>query len=364
MSRLHNFSAGPAALPAEVITKMAAELPDWNGIGSSVAEVSHRGKEFIQLTENLFVKLRALFHLPDDYEVIAMSGGATAQFSAIPLNLAGGFESADYLINGHWSRKAAQLAENCVKVNIVHDAGKKPSDIAAPAEWQTDPAAAYFHYCHNETVDGLAFPEIPARADVGGVPLIADISSCIGSYPLDFSRWDLAYACAQKNMGIAGLTLVFIRADLLERSIMTHCPSVMHYAAQHKAGSLLNTPVTFAFYVCDLMCDWMLEQGGVAALGKVSRRKSDMLYDAIDNSEGFYTAPIAKSCRSLTNPVFDLPSEEEGARFLEESRAAGFLYLKGHRVRGGMRASIYNAVSVETVTELVRFMRDYAKRRV
>ena len=356
---------------------MAAELPDWNGIGSSVAEVSHRGKEFVRLTENLFAKLRALFQLPDDYEVIAMSGGATAQFSAIPLNLAGGYESAGYLINGHWSRKAAQLAENYVKVNIAHDAGKNPPDIAAPTKWQTDPAAAYFHYCHNETVDGLAFPEIPKRADVGGVPLIADISSCIGSYPLDFSCWDLAYACAQKNMGIAGLTLVFIRADLLERSAMTHtmthtmthdapcvsCPSVLHYAAQHKAGSLLNTPVTFAFYVCDLMCDWMLEQGGVAALGKVSRRKSDMLYDAIDNSEGFYTAPIAKSCRSLTNAVFDLPSEEEGARFLEESRAAGFLYLKGHRVRGGMRASIYNAVSVETVAELVRFMRDYAKRR-
>ena len=362
MARLHNFSAGPAALPDLVIQRMAEELPDWQGLGSSVMEVSHRGKDFVKLQETLLAKWRALFAIPQEYELITLSGGATAQFATIPLNLAAGKRTASYLISGHWSRKAAQLAENYLQVAVAHDAGAQPTTIAAPAQWRVDPAAAYFHYCHNETVDGLALANPPTREEAQGLPIVTDISSCIGGYALDFAQWDLAYACAQKNLGIAGVTLVVIHRDLLRRAPQPSCPSVLNYGAQLKAGSLLNTPVTFALYVCDLVCDWMQEQGGVAKLGEMNRQKAQLLYAAIDASEGFYTAPIAAPHRSIMNVVFDLTNKDLVAEFLRQSEDEGLLYLKGHRARGGMRASIYNGVDVKAVTDLVAFMRAFARR--
>ena len=362
MTRLYNFSAGPAALPDAVIQRMVKELPDWQGIGSSVMEVSHRGKAFVKLQETLLAKLRTLFAVPQEYELITMSGGATAQFSAVPLNLAAANTSAAYLISGHWSRKAAQLAEASIQVRVVHDAGAKPTTIASPDEWQVDANTSYFHYCHNETVDGLAFTNIPTRTEAKSLPIITDISSCIGGYPLDFAKWDLAYACAQKNLGVAGLTLVVIHRDLLQRTPHPFCPSVLNYGAQLKAGSLLNTPVTFALYVCDLVCDWMGEQGGVAKLGAINRQKAKTLYAAIDHSEGFYTAPIAEGHRSVMNVVFDLANADLVPAFLRQSEDEGFLYLKGHRARGGMRASIYNAIDLKAVEDLVAFMRTFAQR--
>ena len=362
MARLHNFSAGPAALPDAVIQRMVEELPDWQGIGSSVMEVSHRGKNFVNLQEELLHKLRALFAIPQEYELITMSGGATAQFSAAPLNLAAANASASYLISGHWSRKAAQLAEASIQVNVVHDAGAKSTAIASPDQWQVDPNTSYFHYCHNETVDGLAFTNIPTRAQTQELPIVTDVSSCIGGYPLDFAKWDLAYACAQKNLGVAGLTLVVIHRDLLQRTPHPSCPSVLNYGAQLKAGSLLNTPVTFALYVCDLVCDWMEEQGGIAKLGAINRQKAKLLYATVDHSEGFYTAPIAEADRSIMNVVFDLANADLVAAFLQQSEKEGLLYLKGHRARGGMRASIYNAVNLKAVEDLAAFMRAFARR--
>lgn len=355
--RKYNFSAGPAALPESVLEHIKEELMDWRGKGSSVMEVSHRGKDFLTLHNEVLTKLRSLLQVPDSHRILFMAGGATAQFSAVPLNLAHS-SRALYFISGHWSRKAAQLAAKLIDVDMAYDCGRQPISIPPREEWNLDGEQAYFHYCHNETVDGISFAEVP---DLGerSIPIVSDLSSCIASQPLDLGKMSLAYACAQKNLGIAGITLVVIDKELLERS-HERVLSVLNYQLQAEAESLLNTPVTFAIYVCGLVCDWLIEQGGIEAMATINRKKAQSLYDLIDTSNGFYQARAATENRSITNVVFHLKDEQLNDAFLAESTEAGLLYLKGHRARGGMRASIYNAVSEEAVKSLVDFMTDFA----
>lgn len=357
--RKYNFSAGPAALPDWVLERIKEELMDWNGKGSSVMEVSHRGKDFLALHNETLSKLRSLLQVPDSHQILFMPGGATAQFSAVPLNLASR-PRALYLIGGHWARKAAQLAGKLIEVDIAYDCGSQPIHIPPQREWNLVGEYAYFHYCHNETVDGISFAQVPDLAEQN-IPVVSDLSSCIASQPLDLGKIDLAYACAQKNLGIAGITLVIINEELLQRSDDKVLP-VLNYQLQAKAESLLNTPVTFAIYVCGLVCDWLIEQGGVEAMASINRSKAQSLYDLIDSSDGFYQANAAVENRSITNIVFHLKEEQLNDRFLAESTQEGLLYLKGHRARGGMRASIYNAVSEEAVKSLAAFMTDFASR--
>ena len=351
--RKHNFSAGPAPLPAAVIDRIKEELGDWRNVGSSVMEISHRSSAFLTLIEEVLVKLRTLLQVPATHQLLFMSGGATAQFSAVPLNLGEG----SYLISGHWSRKAASVARMYGRIHLIHDYGEKPTDIVR--EWTVPSTAPYFHYCHNETVDGVAFAAVP---DTQGVPVITDISSCIASQPLDMGRLGLGYACAQKNLGIAGITLIIIREDILEKTKDKKIIPLLNYHAQQQAKSLLNTPDTFAVYVCDLVCDWLLEQGGIAAIAKINRTKARGLYELIDRSDGFYQAPVLPAYRSITNVVFDVQEKEKERLFLQEAEKEGFLSLKGHRARGGVRASIYNAVSATTVNALKTFMENFMRR--
>ena len=357
--RKYNFSAGPAALPDWVLEHIKEDLMDWGGRGSSVMEVSHRGKDFLALHSETLSKLRSLLGVPDSHQILIMPGGATAQFSAVPLNLASE-PRALYFISGHWARKAAQLAGKLIDVELTYDCGRQPVHIPPQEEWNLTGDYAYFHYCHNETVDGISFARVPDLSEQA-IPVVADISSCVAAQPFDLSKIDLAYACAQKNLGIAGITLVIINEELLTRSGDRVLP-VLNYRRQAEAGSLLNTPVTFAIYVCGLVCDWLIAQGGVEAMANINRGKAQSLYDLIDSSNGFYQANAVPENRSITNIVFHLKEEGLNDKFLAESSQAGLLYLKGHRARGGMRASIYNAVSEEAVGSLRAFMTDFANR--
>ena len=354
--RQYNFSPGPAALPDQVLERIKEELMDWKDSGSSVMEISHRSADFLALHQKLLEKLRQLLWIPETHRLLFMPGGATAQFSAIPLNL-GNPAKALYFLSGHWSRKAAQLAGEILDVQIAYDCGSQPVAIPPQEEWNLNGDYAYFHYCHNETVDGISFIRPP---DLGRIPVISDISSCICSQPLDLSRIDLAYACAQKNIGIAGITLVIINENLLRADKPT--VPVLDYHAQAKSNSLLNTPTTFALYVCELVCDWLKEQGGVEAMAVINRRKARTLYDIIDSSAGFYRAEVAVENRSITNVVFDIKDDQLEESFAKQAGEEGLLYLKGHRARGGIRASIYNAVSEEAVRSLGEFMIAFAAR--
>ena len=352
--RKHNFSAGPAALPEPVINRIKEELGDWHNIGSSVMEISHRSSSFLQLVEEVFAKLRRLLQVPDTHQLLFMPGGATAQFSALPLNFG---EGGAYFISGHWARKAAMVAKKVGDIQIVYDCGEKPTQLPKPSKWNVSSTAAYFHYCHNETVDGISFPAVP---DISSIPVIADLSSCIASQPMDISKLGLGYACAQKNLGIAGITLIIADKELLQKSRSTI--PLLNYQAQWEAGSLLNTPDTFAIYVCGLVCDWLEEQGGVTAMGEINQRKAQSLYETIDSSDGFYQAGAARAYRSVTNVVFNMQDEEKEKLFVAEATKNGLLYLKGHRARGGLRASIYNAVSERAVNDLCDFMQDFVRR--
>lgn len=359
MSRIWNFSAGPAALPEEVLRQAQEELLDWHGAGCSVMEMSHRGKEFTSIIEQAEADLRELMGIPAGYTVLFLQGGATQQFAQIPMNLLAG-RSADYIVTGSWSKKAFKEAQRIGNVRCAAstEAGGF-TRLPTPAEIQLDPFAAYLHLCTNETIHGV---EIPAKQIAEtGVPLVIDMSSHILSGPVNVEKFGLIYAGAQKNIGPSGLTLVIIRNELLGMAPLT-IPTVMDYAVMAENGSMLNTPPTYGIYIAGLVFQWLKRQGGLAAIDAVNAEKARILYASIDGSGGFYRNPVDPDCRSRMNVPFVLADPQLDATFLAESKAAGLASLKGHKSVGGMRASIYNAVSLEGVQALVDFMNDFAKR--
>jgi phosphoserine aminotransferase len=359
VSRVWNFSAGPAALPQAVLECAQREMLDWNGSGASVMEQSHRGKRFIEMAERTEADLRSLLAIPSDYAVLFLQGGATQQFAQIPMNLAGEGDSADYIVSGHWSAKAVSEANSYVRVNVAASAAADDYlKLPERASWQLDPQAAYVHYTPNETIHGVEFHDIP---DVGPVPLVADMSSNILSEPLDVSRFGLIYAGAQKNIGPSGLVLMIIRRDLLQRAGRPMA-KIFRYAEQAANDSMLNTPNTWGWYVAGLTFRWLHEQGGLAAMAQRNRAKAALLYATIDGSGGYYRNSIEPAARSRMNVRFTLRDNALDAAFLAESEAAGLMALKGHKALGGMRASLYNAVPMEAVEALTAFMRDFAQR--
>ncbi len=359
MSRVWNFSAGPAALPLAVLERAQRELLDWNGSGASVMEQSHRGKRFIAMAAQAEADLRALLTIPDDYAVLFLQGGATQQFAQIPMNLAGEGDSADYVVSGHWSAKAVGEAAPYVRANIAASSEAENFLRLPPRDsWQLHPQAAYVHYTPNETIHGVEFRDIP---EVGQVPLVADMSSSILSEPLDVTRFGLIYAGAQKNIGPSGLLLMIIRRDLLQRASRPMA-RIFRFSEQASNDSMLNTPNTWGWYLAGLTFQWLQEQGGLSVIGARNRAKAERLYRTIDDSNGYYRNPIDRDARSRMNVRFDLHDGALDSLFLQESEAAGLLSLKGHKALGGMRASLYNAVSLEAVEALVQFMHDFSKR--
>jgi phosphoserine aminotransferase len=357
MSRVHNFSAGPAALPLEVLETIRNDIPDWRGSGMSVMEVSHRSKDFVELAARAEANLRTLLAIPDDYAVLFTQGGATLQMAMAPLNLTAPGDKVDYVITGSWGKKAAGEAKKFCDVNIAADASdRKFTYIPPEAGWQRSDDAAYLHITPNETIAGVEFHYVPG----GDAPIVADMSSNILSRPIDVSRYGAIYAGAQKNIGPAGITVVIVRRDLLDR-VRPNNAHLMTWKAYADSDSMTNTPPTFAWYVADLVFQWLLDQGGVEAIAELNQRKSDKLYKAIDTSD-FYTNPVEPHSRSRMNVPFILADDGLDATFLEESAAAGLTNLKGHRSVGGMRASIYNAVSEEAVDALIAFMAEFEKR--
>lgn len=359
MSRIWNFSAGPAALPEEVLQQAQAEMLDWHGAGCSVMEMSHRGKEFMSILEQAEADLRELMGIPEQYRVLFLQGGATQQFAQIPMNLLAG-RSADYIVTGSWSKKAFKEAQRFGNVRCAATTESSGfTRLPAADEVRLDPFAAYLHVCTNETIHGV---EIPAEriADTG-VPLVADMSSHILSRPVNVEKFGLIYAGAQKNIGPSGLTLVVVHRDLLGMAPLT-IPTVMDYAVMAENGSMLNTPPTYGIYIAGLVFQWLKRQGGLSGIAAVNAEKARILYEAIDDSDGFYTNPVDPDCRSAMNVPFVLANAELDAAFLAESKAAGLVSLKGHKSVGGMRASIYNAVSLAGVQALVDFMNDFAQR--
>ena len=360
MAQVYNFSSGPAMLPAEVLKLAQQELCDWHGLGTSVMEISHRGKEFIQVAEAAEQDFRDLLNIPSNYKVLFCHGGGRGQFAGVPLNLLGDKTTADYVDAGYWAASAIKEAKkycspNAIDAKITVDGlrGVKPM-----SEWQLTPGAAYLHYCPNETIDGIAIDETPNFAD--DVVVAADFSSTILSAPIDVSRYGVIYAGAQKNIGPAGLTLVIVREDLLGKASIA-CPSILDYTVLDANDSMFNTPPTFAWYLAGLVFKWLKEQGGVAAMDKINQQKADLLYGAIDRSS-FYRNDVAAANRSRMNVPFQLADSALDKLFLEESFAAGLHSLKGHRVVGGMRASIYNAMPLAGVKALTDFMQDFERR--
>jgi phosphoserine aminotransferase len=357
MTRVFNFSAGPAALPQEVLEQLRDEMLDWHGHGMSVMEMSHRGKAFVGIAQQAEADLRELMAIPANYKVLFLQGGATAQFAAIPLNLTAPGAVADYVNTGAWSKKAIGEAKRYLKVNVAADAAADNySSVPPQAGWQRSAGAAYLHYCPNETIGGVEFPFIP---DAGDVPLVADMSSTILSRPVDVSRFGVIYAGAQKNIGPAGLVVVIVREDLLGHA-RPDVPTVFDWKAMAADGSMLNTPATYSWYVAGLVFQWLKRQGGLAGMQELNRAKSALLYGTIDAS-GFYRNPVSVDSRSWMNVPFTLPSADLDKPFLEGARKAGLVGLEGHRSVGGMRASIYNAMTLAGVQALVDYMKEFQR---
>jgi phosphoserine aminotransferase len=345
-------------LPETVLIRARDELLDWHGTGMSVMEMSHRSKEYLSIATQAEADLRALLSIPDSYKVLFLQGGATSQFAMVPMNLLRGGTQADYINTGSWSKKAIAEAQRYCEVNVAASSADTGfTTIPAIGTWQLDGDAAYVHYTPNETIGGVEFHEIP---DTGDVPLVADMSSTILSRPIDVSRYGLIYAGAQKNIGPAGLTVVIVRDDLTG-STLPGTPSMFDYRLHADNGSMLNTPPTFAWYLAGLVFAWLHEQGGLAAMAEINRRKANRLYDAIDAS-GFYRSPVDPACRSWMNVPFTLDNPDLDGEFLARAKAAGLVNLKGHRSVGGMRASIYNAMPEAGIEALVAFMQEFERR--
>ena len=356
MSRIFNFSAGPAMLPAEVLARAGDEMLDWRGSGMSVMEMSHRGKEFIAIAEEAESDLRELAAIPSSYKVLFLQGGATLQFAQVPMNLLHGKGKADYVLTGEWSKKAVKEAKNYCDAAVAATSEDK-NFTYAPKQWKVRPDAAYVHYCSNETIGGVEYHSIPYA---GTIPLVADASSHFMSRPLEVSKHGLIYAGAQKNAGPAGLTFVIVRDDLIGKAAKG-TPTVMDYKLQADADSMLNTPATYAMYVAGLVFKWIKQQGGLAALEKMNIEKAKLLYDFLDAS-GFFRNPVAKEDRSRMNVPFTLKDPSLDAAFLKGAEEHGMVQLKGHRSVGGMRASIYNAMPLEGVQRLVQYMKDFEQK--
>jgi len=358
MTRVYNFSPGPAMLPAPVLKQAAEEMLDWRGSGMSVMEMSHRGKEFMQIAAQAEADLRELLAVPANYKVLFLQGGATLQFAAIPMNLLRGKKSADYVNTGEWSKKAIKEAQRYCKVNVAGSSEDKNFTYAPPQSvWKLDPHAAYVHYTSNETIGGVEFHWVPATGDV---PLVADMSSHILSRPMKVSKYGLIYAGAQKNVGPAGLTIVIVRDDLIGQA-SSAVPSVVDYKLQADNDSMLNTPPTYALYVAGLVFQWLKKLGGLKKMEEHNRTKAALLYDFLDQSD-FYSSPVALADRSLMNVPFRLKDDALDEEFLKQARQRGLVQLKGHRLVGGMRASIYNAMPIEGVKALVEFMREFQSK--
>ena len=357
MSRVYNFSAGPAALPQAVLEQLRDEMLDWHGQGMSVMEMSHRGKAFVGIAQQAEADLRELLAVPSNYKVLFLQGGATAQFAAIPLNLAAADGAvADYVNTGAWSKKAIGEAKRYCKVNVAADAGGNYTGVPAQSAWKPTAGAAYLHYTPNETIGGVEFPFVP---DTGDVPLVADFSSSILSRPIDVSRYGVIYAGAQKNIGPAGLVVVIVREDLLGRA-RADVPTVFDWKAMAADGSMLNTPATYSWYVAGLVFQWIKRQGGVAAMEQANRAKAAKLYGAIEGS-GYYRNPVEPACRSWMNVPFTLPDPALDKPFIEGAKQAGLVALEGHRSVGGMRASLYNAMPMAGVEALVAYMAEFQR---
>ena len=360
MSRIFNFSAGPATLPLAVLEQVQADLLNWKGAGMGVMEMSHRDKEFMSIAQQAEKDLREVMGVPDNYKVLFMQGGATAQFGIVPQNLLRGKTNADFVLTGDWGKKAIKEIAKYGKGNVVATAeAEKFTHIPDVATWKLDPNAAYVHITTNETIHGVQFRDIP---DTKGVPLVADISSDFACRPMDISKFGLVYGGAQKNIGPAGLTIVIVRDDLIG-SVLPGTFGIHDYKQVADNESMLNTPATFSWYVCGLVFQWMKAEGGLAKIGERNERKAKALYDYID-SQDFYKNPVAKKDRSIMNVPFTLPNPEvNDAEFLKGAKAAGLNGLKGHRAVGGMRASIYNAMPEAGVAALIDYMKQFAKTK-
>lgn len=359
--RTYNFSAGPAVLPLPVLKKAQEELLCLPGAGASVMEISHRSKQFEPIISGAETNIRKVLNIPDNYTVLFLQGGALLQFAMIPMNiLVGTGKKADYIITGSWTKKAHSEAKLVGDVNVIYDGkdhGYRRKPSAAEAKINAD--AAYAYICLNETIEGVQYQTVP---DTGDVPLVADASSEIFSRPIDVSRFGILYACAQKNAGPAGVTVVIIRNDLLERS-GEKVPSLLNYKKLAENKSMLNTPPTFAVYMVKLVTDWLLNDiGGLDKMYAINKEKAALLYEVIDNSNGFYKGHADKEFRSLMNVPFRLPSEELDKKFQDEAKTVGLATLGGHRSVGGLRASIYNAMPRDGVVALRDFMLDFAKK--
>ena len=356
MARVFNFSAGPAALPLEVLEQAQAALTDWQGSGMGVMEVSHRSKPFIAVAEQAEADLRELMGISADYATLFLQGGATQQFALIPQNLSDEGQTVDQLVTGSWSKKALKEGQALRNVNIVADgADSNYADVPARDTWNLTPDAAYFHYCSNETIGGVEFHDAP---DVGNVPLVTDMSSTILSRPVDVNKYGLIYAGAQKNIGPAGLTIVIVRKDLIKEG--RPASNILNYAAHAAGGSMMNTPPTFAWFVAGLVFDWIKQQGGLDKMAELNKAKADKLYAAVDGSD-FYANPVAPAYRSWMNIPFTLANPDLDGDFLQQAEAAGLTNLKGHRSVGGMRASIYNAVPMAAIDALISFMEEFER---
>lgn len=353
---IYNFSAGPAMLPDVVLQRAANELQDWHSSGISVMEMSHRSSEFLSIAEKAEADLRELLDVPTNYKVLFLQGGASGQFAAIPMNLAGHDDVADYIITGSWSKKAYEEAGKYLKPRVAAQS-KIFNNVPDQATWRLSGNAKYVHITTNETIQGVAFPNVP---DTGDIPLVADMSSTILSEPIDVSKYGVIYAGAQKNIGPAGVTIVIVRDDLLG-SAHARTPLVWHWADKAEAGSMVNTPPCYSWYMCGLVFEWLKDMGGLTKIAELNSEKARRLYAAIDESS-FYSNPVEPEFRSKMNVPFTLANPELDKIFMDEARVQGLIELKGHRSLGGMRASIYNAVSLEGVIALVKFMKEFENK--
>ncbi len=357
--RVFNFAAGPATLPLEVLEQARDEMVDWQGSGMSVMEVSHRGKAFVAVAQAAETDLRTLLAIPANYKVLFLQGGATGMFSAVPMNLTTAADATvDFINTGNWSQKGIAEAQRYCRVNVAADeAASKYSTVPEQDRLKLTANAAYLHYTPNETIGGVEFPYVPVHPSA---PLVADMSSTILSRPIDVSRFGVIYAGAQKNIGPSGICVVIVRDDLVGKA-RPGTPAVWDFAAMARESSMLNTPPTFGIYFAGLVFKWLLKQGGLAAVGERNRIKAETLYRAIDDS-GYYRNPVARNCRSWMNVPFTIPNPDLEKTFVSEAAKAGLANLEGHRSVGGMRASIYNAMSLDGVKALVSFMQDFQRR--
>jgi len=374
MTRPWNFSAGPSTLPLEVLEQAAREMTDWHGSGMSIMEMSHRGKHFTQVRDEAVADLRELLAVPEDFEILFMQGGATAENAIVPLNLIGRNSAgkADYIVSGSWSTKSHNEAQRYGDIALAASSGASTvidgreqapwTWFPMPDTWKVRPDAAYLHLCSNETIGGVEFAQWPDMAELGApdVPLVVDASSHFLSRPVDFSRVGLIYAGAQKNAGPAGVTVVVVRKDLIGHALPI-CPSAFDYQNVAQAGSMFNTPPTYAIYIAGLVFKWLKRQGGIAAIEAENIRKADALYGFLETS-GFYQIAVHPSVRSRMNVPFFLKDESLNAEFLSQAEAHGLSQLRGHKSVGGMRASIYNALPYEGVQALITFMQEFERQ--